>query len=157
MSNTTEFIPGQATSQAERLQQALMRVAKKLIASADNASPIFDLPVSHVKCLRVIAEKDDQKLREVAATLRLSLPSVSRIVDRLVKAGLVERQIDPIDRRALRLTTTAASRRLLEELRHAREARIEACIAHFTPEVAAQITESLNLLADAAEQAHTGF
>lgn len=43
--------------------------------------------------------------------------TLSRMVDRLQEAGLIERQPDPADRRAWRLFLTAKARNLLEELR----------------------------------------
>ena len=135
------------------LQQDLMRVAQMLVIRADAGSAIYEMPVSQVKCLRIIAEREGQKLREVAATLGLSLPGVSRMVDRLVKAGLVARQVDPHDRRAVQLETTVKSRAYLDELRVAREARLAACTRHLTPEEMCKILDGLRLLADAAERA----
>ena len=42
---------------------------------------------------------------------------MSRIIDRLEEAGLVERSADPDDRRAWRLNVTAKARPLIEKLR----------------------------------------
>ena len=43
--------------------------------------------------------------------------TLSRIVDRLEEAGLVERVADPADRRAWRLHVTAKAQPLVEKLR----------------------------------------
>jgi DNA-binding MarR family transcriptional regulator len=43
--------------------------------------------------------------------------TLSRIVDRLEEAGLVERSADPADRRAWRLNVTATAQPLIEKLR----------------------------------------
>ena len=77
------------------------------------------------------------------------------MVDRLVKAGLVERQTDPRDRRAVQLATTGKSRALLDELRTTRETRLAASTQHLSSEEMRKILEGLRLLADAAEQAQT--
>jgi DNA-binding MarR family transcriptional regulator len=49
-------------------------------------------------------------LTGVSAALGLDTSTLSRTVDGLVRAGLVDRAEDPADRRSLRLTLTAAGR-----------------------------------------------
>ena len=53
----------------------------------------------------------------LAAVLELEPMTLSRHVDRMVAAGLVERRPDPADRRVRRLHTTARSRALIEPMR----------------------------------------
>ncbi|BDI29762.1 hypothetical protein CCAX7_18130 [Capsulimonas corticalis] len=153
MSNTIEQIVSQDPVVTQKLQQELLRVMVSLIAPADAGSSFLDLSILEIKCLRIIAEQEGQKLREVAVHMDLSLPGVSRLVDRLVKDGLVLRKIDPLDRRAVQLGTTEKSRAILEDLRQAREAHIASCTRHLEAEQIQTILESLRLLADAAEQA----
>ncbi|HZM76301.1 MAG TPA: MarR family transcriptional regulator [Candidatus Limnocylindrales bacterium] len=68
--------------------------------------------------------KCDKPLRigELHRHLLLSQPALSRMVDRLVERGLVKRQVDPADRRGVRLSLTAAGRAMQREVgrRHAR-------------------------------------
>ena len=54
---------------------------------------------------------------ELADMLDIEPITLSRIVDRLEEAGLVERVADPADRRAWRLHVTTKSRPLIEKLR----------------------------------------
>lgn len=54
---------------------------------------------------------------ELADMLDIEPITLSRIVDRLEEAGLVERLADPADRRAWRLHVTRKSRPLIEKLR----------------------------------------
>ena len=53
---------------------------------------------------------------ELADMLDIEPITLSRIVDRLDEAGLVERKPDPADRRAWRLHVTASARPLVEKL-----------------------------------------
>jgi DNA-binding MarR family transcriptional regulator len=53
-------------------------------------------------------------LNQVAAKVRRGAPAVSRAIDALVRAGLVERQADPANRRRLQLSLTEAGREQLE-------------------------------------------
>jgi MarR family transcriptional regulator for hemolysin len=54
---------------------------------------------------------------ELADMLDVEPITLSRIVDRLEEAGLVERAADPADRRAWRLHVTAQAQPLIEKLR----------------------------------------
>src|SRR5580765_3090506 len=54
---------------------------------------------------------------ELADMLDIEPITLSRIVDRLEEAGLVERAADPADRRAWRLHVTARAQPLIKKLR----------------------------------------
>jgi DNA-binding MarR family transcriptional regulator len=56
------------------------------------------------------------KQSELAEMLDLQPISLTRLLDRLCQAGLIERRSDPNDRRAKRLYLTAAARPMLERL-----------------------------------------
>jgi DNA-binding MarR family transcriptional regulator len=55
---------------------------------------------------------------DLARTVRVTSPTMTRVIDRLVETGLVMREADPDDRRAIRLGLTPAGRRVLA--RHSR-------------------------------------
>jgi DNA-binding MarR family transcriptional regulator len=59
------------------------------------------------KLLQAIAAKAPATLNDVAAAVERGAPAVSRAVDGLVRAGLVERTPDPDNRRRLALRLTA--------------------------------------------------
>jgi DNA-binding MarR family transcriptional regulator len=134
-----------------QLQAALTRLVGAVLVRPDEDSAMFDLPIRQITCLRLVADHEGQKLRELAIRLALPLPSVSRLVDRLVRAGLVARHTDPEDRRAVRLETTAQSRDLLARHRAARDAHLMACACRLSSTELAQVIAGLNLLADAAQ------
>jgi len=50
---------------------------------------------------------------DLARTVRVTSPTMTRVLDRLVETGLVTRAADPDDRRAIRLGLTPAGRRVL--------------------------------------------
>lgn len=65
------------------------------------------------KILQAIAGKEPATLGEVAKILGRGAPAVSRSVDALVRAGLVERTQDPNNRRRLALRLTGEGREAL--------------------------------------------
>jgi DNA-binding MarR family transcriptional regulator len=54
-------------------------------------------------------------LNQVAAKVKRGAPAVSRAIDTLVRAGLVERQADPDNRRRLALRLTDDGRQFLNQ------------------------------------------
>ena len=71
--------------------------------------------------------------RDIAERLQVSVPSVSRAVDELVRKRLVSRVEDREDRRIRRLSITDEGRRLAGEIVDARMADMEAFVASLTP------------------------
>lgn len=63
------------------------------------------------------------RLTDLHRRVLLSQPALSRLVDRLVERGLVERRVDAGDKRVVRLTLTEAGRRCQREVgrAHARD------------------------------------
>ncbi len=146
--------PSEASShQLQELQRALLRVLETVIIRADVGSALLDLPMLQVKCLHIIAMQEGQKLVDVARQMQVGVPSVSRIVDRLVRCGMVERRPDPKNRRALQLGLTDTSRAILAEVRAARQAHLELCTQGLDAEAMSKVIEGLKLLANSAEQA----
>jgi DNA-binding MarR family transcriptional regulator len=61
--------------------------------------------------LRLLATGEGMSQRDLAETLHLSRPSVTRILQGLEKAGAIRREVDPIDQRFTRVFLTAEGRR----------------------------------------------
>lgn len=60
--------------------------------------------------LAAVAAAEPGTLNQVAAKVRRGAPAVSRAIDALVRAGLIDRQPDPDNRRRLQLRLTQAGR-----------------------------------------------
>jgi DNA-binding MarR family transcriptional regulator len=71
---------------------------------------------------------------ELADMLDIEPITLSRIVDRLEEAGLVERVADPADRRAWRLHVTARAQPLIEKLKGIADEMIADAFAGIDPE-----------------------
>jgi len=69
----------------------------------------------------------------VAQQLKLSAGAVTELVERLVSEGLVRRDTDPDDRRAVVLALTAEGRRVCERYELAASANLAQVLARLTP------------------------
>ncbi|HHV79237.1 MAG TPA: MarR family transcriptional regulator [Firmicutes bacterium] len=75
------------------------------------------LSVPQFRTLARVGRQPDASLSEVAEHIGVTLPTMSRIVDRLVERGLITRQNHPDSRRRLVLNLTAEGSALLESAR----------------------------------------
>lgn len=98
---------------ANRLRPVLLRLARELRRESE------DLGVTsrQVTLLWLIRSRPGLSLRELAAEERISAPALSGHVDRLVRAGLVERVREVDDRRRVGLALTEDGTRLLRRVR----------------------------------------
>jgi DNA-binding MarR family transcriptional regulator len=100
--------------------------------------------------MMMIATGGPMNLAAVAAGLGVSAPNASRICDRLLKAGMLDRSEDPEDRRHVNLTLTADGDALVTRLiRHRRNA-IRKILRTMTPRERDGVAIAMNGFAEAA-------
>jgi DNA-binding MarR family transcriptional regulator len=100
-----------AISEQEELISCLERVQENFErrALSSMAEPLISTPLTmqQLKVLTMIAIDPERATgHELAAQLKVSVASMSGLVDRLVEHGMVSRGEDPSDRRVRRLTVT---------------------------------------------------
>ena len=96
----------------------LLARASALSNAAGNAALAdYGLTVRSYSVLELAADGGRTSQREIAEFLRLDPSQVVALVDRLQKAGLVEREPDPRDRRANVIVATALGLQTLDTAR----------------------------------------
>jgi DNA-binding MarR family transcriptional regulator len=88
-------------------------------------------------------------MSELSTELDVPMSSATRIVDGLVRGGMVERVNDPNDRRVVRVTMSQSGRELYETGMTHNKQRITRLLKDFTPEEQAQLLSLINKLFDA--------
>ncbi|MEW2379868.1 MarR family transcriptional regulator [Micromonospora sp. NPDC047812] len=89
---------------------------------------------AQLRAIMLVEQHEGINLRGLATGLDMLLSSASRLCDRLVAAGMLEREPGRFDRREISLHLTAESRRLLAELRDDRRQQLAAILADMTDE-----------------------
>jgi MarR family transcriptional regulator, negative regulator of the multidrug operon emrRAB len=89
-----------------------------------------------------IATWPNETIDSLSRTLRLSAAGTTRLVDRLVREGLVRREISDADRRARRLSATEAGRARVAAILAARRDVLDRALSQLEP----QERSSLELL-----------
>lgn len=83
---------------------------------------------------------------EIAQLLRLENSTVSGILDKMQKRGLVDRVLDPVDRRSIRVVATEEAQAIEEDVLRTVEELNREILSRFSPKEARQLLELLGRL-----------
>jgi DNA-binding MarR family transcriptional regulator len=95
--------------------EVLLALARVVVGVATHAADqLGRLSVVQLRALTVLRGLDGATLGRLAASMGVTVSTASRLVDRLVAAGLVDRRPSVRSRRELALTVTPAARAILD-------------------------------------------
>jgi DNA-binding MarR family transcriptional regulator len=104
------------------------------------------LPAAQGELLVVVSRRPGIRVAAAADQLHLADNSVSTLVNALAEAGLLRREADPTDRRAARLSLTAAGERRIAIWRDARAGLFERALERAAPGDRATVAAALPAL-----------
>lgn len=119
----------------------LMRQQRRLL---QRAAAREDVHPAQGQCLRVLAHCDGITQSELADAMFLTRPTVTRILQRMERSGLVERRIDPDDQRHTRVVITSAGRDMAARLDAVLAEYLDATLARFSQNDLRQLGRLLN-------------
>lgn len=129
------------------LQVAVMRLARKLRTNTTSG-----LTPTQLSALGVVFREGPLTVGDLAKTEHVRAPSISRTVDLLVTAGLVERRANPDDARAVLVAITDAGREMVQNIRAARRTWLAAQWAELTADERKALTQAAPILRKLADQ-----
>jgi DNA-binding MarR family transcriptional regulator len=112
------------TDLADRLHSAAIHLLRRL-RREDDAS---GLPAPQLSALSVIVFGGPLTLGELARAEQVRPPTISKLIVELEAEKLVEREIDPADRRIVRVRATAKGAKVLHDGRQRRVAALVASL-----------------------------
>jgi DNA-binding MarR family transcriptional regulator len=114
------------------------------MSARSHAGDQFSLP--QLRCMGVIDRNPGAGVADVAARMGVATPTASAMVDRLVRAGVVQACADADDRRRVQLYITTSGHKQLAAVRaHARGALSEV-LASCTPDELHTVSAGLEML-----------
>ena len=131
-----------ATQLGELLQEFVNRVSHlqgRTLSVLTNES----VTLQQVLLLRRLKQLSESTPSEMAERMRMSLPAVSQMIDRLFQIGLLTRTEAPDDRRRKRIAVTAAGTALLERVHQARVEEYVAGTSTLSPQLRADLVKLL--------------
>ncbi len=94
----------------------------------------FDLPLSRLEPMQVIARRSSCRVYDIAEELSITIGGTSKLVDRIEAAGYCVRRANPDDRRSSIIELTAAGRRVLANAAEVFEDELQTRIGSAVPE-----------------------
>ncbi len=107
-----------------------------------------ELTIPQFRALRFVQRNPDISLSDLAEYLGLTLPSVSKLIDGLVKQALILRQESTVDRRKMTLGLTEAGETIVNTSRAEAQAKLARNLASLSQEDLQKIHQSFELLGD---------
>jgi DNA-binding MarR family transcriptional regulator len=131
-----------------QLADLLHALTKRLRREQADALAPLGLTPAQGRALRMIARGEDEPLRmtELADRLGIVPRSVTTVIDALEEAGLVRREIDSRNRRAILLRLTERGEGVRDQLREARRRAAEDLFAPLTAADRKTLADLLTLL-----------
>ena len=112
--------PASREEVARRVHSAALHLMR-YVRAHDTA---LGVPPAQLSALSVIVFGGKTSLSELAKAEQVRPPTMSRIIDGLVRVGLVKRETDRKDRRSIIITATEKGTRIMHEGRGRREKRL---------------------------------
>lgn len=122
-----EMMPG-----SSRLTDLVTRIRRVLRSSVRSEIPWEALPMAQVEVLQRLEDEPGIRVSDMARRHRLATNTVSTIVQQMVVAGMVERETDPHDRRAVSLRLTDHGAATLARWRRANQERLSLAMEGLT-------------------------
>ena len=127
---------------ADRLHSAAIHLLRRLRVE-DEA---LGISAPRLSALSVLVFAGPKRIGELARIEEVEPPTMTRLVDGLVRDGLAVRETDPDDARAVRVRATATGGRTLRRGRARRVETLRASLAGLSPAELAALGEGVEVL-----------
>ncbi|MCA1838888.1 MAG: MarR family winged helix-turn-helix transcriptional regulator [Actinomycetota bacterium] len=129
------------------LRLILMRLARRLRQQAEG-----EVTPSMLSALSSIERQGPLTLGDLAAVERISAPTMTTIISRLLEAGLIVKQVDANDRRFARVGLSPEGKRYVTKSRSRKDAYLAHRLAGLTPEQLKVLGQAVTILESILEE-----
>jgi DNA-binding MarR family transcriptional regulator len=128
------------------------RIRRALLTSTASRWRDLDLSMQQLRAVYLLRDEEVATVGRLAELFGIGLPAASILADRLVRAGYVDRNDDPADRRRVQLTLTRAGVQLVTELQEGNHLLLRRWMSRLSPEDLAALTRGWRALAEVASR-----
>ena len=137
------------TERALKLFIVLSRASKVVLEEANKLIETYKLNPTEFAVLELLYHKGRQPIQKIGQKILLSSGSMTYVVDKLEKKGLIERVFCKEDKRVTYMSITAAGNELIEEIFPSHEKKINELMSALTEteqETAIDLLRKLGLI-----------
>jgi len=128
------------------------RFHRALLTSTASKWRDLDISMQQLRAIYVLRDEEVATVGRLAELFGIGLPAASILADRLVRAGFVDRNDDPADRRRVLLTLTRAGIQLVTELQEGNHLLMRRWMSRISPDDLAALTQGWRALAEVASR-----
>lgn len=149
------MIPADLTNNSDEVDailtsaNALMGVAARSVIEVEDT-----VTTPQLRVLVFLASEGTQNLGAIAEELRVHPSNATRTCDKLLKAGLITRTEDPVDRRFVQLDLAPQGHQLVNGVLASRRAALAAIVDNIPSGSRRAVADSFALFAEAAGATH---
>lgn len=150
--------PDGAMDDVEAVTRAVLTASRLLVAvSARSLAAVEDrVTLPQFRMLMVLSTRGATKLVALADLLHVAPSTAMRMVDRLIAAGLADRQTNPVNRRETLLRLTDEGRRTVGDVTARRRTEIAAIVERLAPHQRAALVNALTAFNEAGGEPPAG-
>ncbi|MGW7264938.1 MarR family winged helix-turn-helix transcriptional regulator [Streptomyces sp. NPDC054842] len=143
--------PAGTMDDVDAVTRAVLTASRLLVAvSARSLAEVEErVTLPQFRMLVVLSTRGNTKLVTLADLLKVAPSTAMRMVDRLITAGLADRQTNPDNRRETLLQLTTEGRRTVEAVTARRRAEIAAIVERLDPPQRAALIDALTAFNEA--------
>ncbi|MFI2347118.1 MarR family winged helix-turn-helix transcriptional regulator [Streptomyces sp. NPDC019443] len=143
--------PLRGMDDVDAVTRAVLTASRLLVAvSARSLAAVEDrVTLPQFRLLVVLSTHGSAKLVVLADRLGVNPSTAMRMLDRLIAAGLADRQINPDNRRETVLQLTREGRRLVEDVTARRRQEITTIVERLAPEQRSALIDALTAFTEA--------
>ena len=143
-------------SNNNQLEEAFQLLARTIVRSDPSRLEAWaglGLTMTQLRVLFFVRSNEGASAGMLAESLQVTPSTLTRIMDRLVRNHLVERQVDDSDRRLVRHYLTPSAQKMVRELERTGREQLYSIFRQMDPEQLDRLVAALRDLAAAAEAA----
>ena len=149
------LVAGGAAGQTEAaLAAGIAAGVERLIGLFRSLSPPDGLSLTAAATLATLERSGPRRLTALAVQEGVTQPAMTQLIARLQDSGLVSREADEQDGRAVQVRLTGQGREMLARRRAVRAGRLAAIVARISPEDQAALAAALPAIHTLASAAH---
>jgi DNA-binding MarR family transcriptional regulator len=107
----------------------------------------INLTSAQIKLLTCFSDRDAFTMTELSRNLNVTMPTMTAMVDRLVKSRMIKRERDDVDRRVVKVELTDTGRKVLKKLTKIRREEMEKILMNLNKEEMENYLNSIEMVA----------
>jgi len=147
-------MPSQQRPTREHLATLIDQVLRALRPQVYGESPLMELTLPQFRTLSLLHAQGSMRMSEISCHLSVGMPTVTNLVSKLEKKGLVIREHDTRDRRVVFCSATDQGRAEVEQLWYVHRQGINRIINSLSEEEVKLAAKAMELILQAAPEEH---